>query len=136
MDESISRSASQVLVGAGHDVDLAVAENLRDASGTRVRGRRSRHRTPLLITLDRGLVDIRAIPPGSHVGIVVLRPPNQSAKTVAALAEMVVAHELTTLPGIVTIAQRGLLRSRDRHRRSIQDHEATHLMHPGLRNPL
>ncbi len=32
LDESISRSVSQVLVGAGHDVDTVVAENLRGAS--------------------------------------------------------------------------------------------------------
>jgi hypothetical protein len=64
-----------------------------------------------LITLDRGLGNICAYPTGSHAGIVVLRPPDQSAETVAAaLAEMVAAHDLTTLTGTVTIAQRGLLR--------------------------
>ena len=33
----------------------------------------------ILISLDRGLGDIRAYPPGSHAGIVVLRLTDQSA---------------------------------------------------------
>jgi hypothetical protein len=67
----------------------------------------------LLITLDRGLGDIRAYPPGSHAGILVLRPSDQSPPTVAAaLAEVVAGHDLTMLAGTVTVAQRGLLRIR------------------------
>jgi hypothetical protein len=43
----------------------------------------------------------------------VLRPSDQSARTVAAaLAEVVAGHDLTTLAGTVTVAQRGLLRIR------------------------
>ena len=59
--------------------------------------------------------DIRAYPPGRHAGILVLRPSDcdQSARTVAAaLAEVVAGHNLTTLAGTVTVAQRGLLRIR------------------------
>jgi hypothetical protein len=36
----------------------------------------------VLITLDRGMGDIRAYPPGSHAGIVVLRLTDQSAPAV------------------------------------------------------
>ncbi len=52
-------------------------------------------------------------PPGSHAGIRVLRPSDQSARTVAAaLAEVIAGHDLTTFAGTVTVAQRGLLRIR------------------------
>ncbi len=42
-----------------------------------------------------------------------LRPANQSVPTVvAALAELIAGHDLTTLTGTIAIAQRGLLRIR------------------------
>jgi hypothetical protein len=70
----------------------------------------------LLITFDRGLGDIRAYSPGSHAGILVPRPSAQSARTVAAaLAKVVAGHDLTTLGGTVTVAQRGLLVIRRLH---------------------
>lgn len=66
-----------------------------------------------MITLDRGLGDIRAYPPGSHSGILVLRLTEQSAESVRVhLASLVASHDLDTLAGAVTVAQSGLLRVR------------------------
>lgn len=65
-------SAAAILASAGHDADTVVAEHLAGAPDSDVvtaataAGR-------ILITLDRGMGDIRAYPPGSHAGIVVLR---------------------------------------------------------------
>ncbi len=112
LDENIPRSARQVLIAAGHDVDTVVDEDLAGATDPRVVAAAAAVGR-LLITLDRGLGDIRAYPPGSHAGILVLRPSDQSVQTVAAaLAEVVAGHDLTTLTGTVTVAQRGLLRIR------------------------
>ena len=112
LDENLPRSASEVLVAAGHDVDTVVDEDLAGAIDPRVVAAAAATGR-LLITLDRGLGDIRAYPPRSYAGILVLRPPDQSATTVAAaLAEVVARHDLTTLAGTITIVQRGLLRIR------------------------
>ncbi|SFF54427.1 DUF5615 family PIN-like protein [Blastococcus tunisiensis] len=112
LDENIPRSARQVLIAAGHDVDTVVDEDLGGASDPQVVAAAAADER-LLITLDRGLGDIRTYPPGSHAGILVLRPSDQSAWTVAAaLAGVVAGHDLTTLAGTVTVAQRGLLRIR------------------------
>lgn len=112
LDENIPRSAPQVLLAAGHDVDTVVDEGLGGASDPQVVADAAADER-LLITLDRGLGDIRAYPPGSHAGILVLRLSDQSARTVAAaLAELVAGRDLTTLAGTVTVAQRGLLRVR------------------------
>jgi predicted nuclease of predicted toxin-antitoxin system len=112
LDENIPRSARQVLIAAGHDVDTVVDEDLGGASDPQVVAAAAADGR-LLVTLDRGLGDIRAYPPGSHAGILVLRPSDQSARTVAAaLAAVVASHDLTTLAGTVTVAQRGLLRIR------------------------
>jgi predicted nuclease of predicted toxin-antitoxin system len=112
LDQNVPRSARQVLIAAGHDVDTVVDEELGGASDPQVVTAAAADGR-LLITLDRGLGDIRAYPPGSHAGILVLRPSDQPARTVAAaLAEVVAGHDLTTLAGTVTVAQRGLLRIR------------------------
>ena len=112
LDENIPRSARQDLTAAGHHVDSVVDENLAGATDPQVVAAAAATGR-LFITLDRGLGDIRAYPPGSHAGILVLQPSDQSPPTVAAvLAEVVAGHDLTTLAGTVAVAQRGLLRIR------------------------
>ena len=50
----------------------------------------------LLVTLDRGFGDVRLYPPGTHHGIVVLRPHGQSAAMVVSLVgSLLEEHELT-----------------------------------------
>jgi predicted nuclease of predicted toxin-antitoxin system len=67
----------------------------------------------VLVTLDRGLGDIRAYPPGSHTGIIVLRLSDQSAPAVTeAISELADGAELEALAGAVSVLQHGLLRIR------------------------
>ena len=88
LDENLPASAAAILASAGHDADTVIAEHLAGASDPDVVTAASAVGR-VLITLDRGMGDIRAYPPGSHAGIVVLR-----------------------LAGAVAILQRGLLRIR------------------------
>jgi predicted nuclease of predicted toxin-antitoxin system len=81
LDENMPRSASQVLIAAEHDVDTVVEENLAGATDPQVVAAAATAGR-LLITLDRGLGDVRTYPPGSHAGILVLRPADQSVPTV------------------------------------------------------
>jgi predicted nuclease of predicted toxin-antitoxin system len=67
----------------------------------------------LVLTLDRGFGDVLRYPPGSHAGIVVLRPGDLApASVVATVLELVDHHDLDDLAGTVTVVQRGLLRVR------------------------
>jgi predicted nuclease of predicted toxin-antitoxin system len=67
----------------------------------------------VIITLDRGMGDIRAYPPGNHAGIVVLRLADQSAPTVIdAITDLASSADLEALAGAVAVLQRGLLRIR------------------------
>jgi hypothetical protein len=67
----------------------------------------------VLISLDIGLGDIRAYPPGSHAGIVIVRLGDQSAATVTkAIADLAALAEPESLAGAVTVLQHGLLRIR------------------------
>jgi len=67
----------------------------------------------VLISLDVGLGDIRAYPPGSHAGIVVLRLTDQSAAAVGkAVSDLAALTNADGLAGAVSVLQRGLLRIR------------------------
>lgn len=69
----------------GNDVENALSEGLAGAPDPAILaacGAEDR----ILITLDLDFADIRAYPPGSHRGIWVLRPQEQSFGTVLSLA--------------------------------------------------
>jgi predicted nuclease of predicted toxin-antitoxin system len=72
LDENLPASLGDLFVPYGHDVDTVIAEDLVGhpdsdlAAAALAEGR-------LLITLDKGFGDIRAYPPGTHPGILVLR---------------------------------------------------------------
>lgn len=68
----------KVLTTAGFDVDTVTSEGLAGASGPDVLTAATAA-ARMLITLDRGMGDVRRYPPGSHPGIVVLRLTDQSA---------------------------------------------------------
>lgn len=49
----------------------------------------------MVITLDRGVGDIRSFPPGSHAGVVVLRPASQDPVSILELVDRLLdVHEL------------------------------------------
>ena len=112
LDENLPVSSAAILAKAGHDVDTVADEALVGApdpdvvAAATAAGR-------ILISLDRGLGDIRAYPPGSHAGIVVLRLPDQSAATASkTISELAALTNLEGLAGAVAVLQRGLLRIR------------------------
>ncbi len=84
LDENLPRRVVGDLEKAGHDVTTVVEEGLaggRDVDVIAAAANEGR----MLITLDRGLGDLRAHPPGSHSGIIVVRSQDQSAPNVANL---------------------------------------------------
>jgi predicted nuclease of predicted toxin-antitoxin system len=72
LDENLPASSAAILASAGHDVDTVADEGLVGAPDQDVVGAATAAGR-ILVSLDRGLGDIRAYPPGSHAGIVVLR---------------------------------------------------------------
>lgn len=57
------------------------------------------------VTADKGFGDLRAYPPGSHAGILVLRPERESVPEFRRLLDQVLAkHRLESLAGYVTVA--------------------------------
>jgi predicted nuclease of predicted toxin-antitoxin system len=112
LDENLPVSAGAILASAGHDVDTVPAEGLTGAPDPDVVSAAARAGR-ILVSLDVGLGDIRAYPPGTHAGIVVLRVPDQSAVTVTkTISDLASLTELASLAGSVAALQRGLLRIR------------------------
>jgi predicted nuclease of predicted toxin-antitoxin system len=100
------------LAGAGHDVDTVGEEGLSGAPDPEVVAAAAAAGR-VLVSLDVGLGDIRAYPPGSHAGIVVLRLTDQSAPAVGkAVSDLAALTNADSLAGAVSVLQRGLLRIR------------------------
>ena len=112
LDENLPDSAASSLIKSGHDVHSVVAEGLKGAADPDVVAAATAE-DRLLITLDRGLGDLRSYPPGTHAGIVVLRLTDQSAPAVRnAITELSNWEGLEALTGAVAVLQRGMLRIR------------------------
>jgi predicted nuclease of predicted toxin-antitoxin system len=112
LDENLPVSSARALSGCGHDVDTVTAEGLTGAADPDVVAAATTE-ARVLITLDRGMGDIRTYPPGSHAGIVVLRLTDQSAPAVTdAITDLGNWPELKALAGAVAVLQHGVLRIR------------------------
>lgn len=112
LDENLPVSSAAILARAGHDVDTVGQEGLSGAPDPGVVAAATAAER-VLISLDVGLADIRAYPPGRHAGIVVLRLTDQSAATVSkAVSDLADFADANSLIGAVAILQRGLLRIR------------------------
>lgn len=112
LDENLPVSAAAILQAAGHDVDTVTAEGLTGAPDLDVVAAATAA-DRILVSLDRGLGDIRSYPPGSPAGIVVLRLTDQSPATVSkAITDLASLTDAANLAGAVAVLQRGLLRIR------------------------
>ena len=84
LDENVPVSARRFFTARGHECEHALDEDLgghtdADLYGVCVKEGR------MLVTLDRGFGDIRLYRPGTHHGIVILRPRRQSPAAIATL---------------------------------------------------
>ncbi|MBX3644429.1 MAG: DUF5615 family PIN-like protein [Rubrivivax sp.] len=87
LDENLPRRAEPALRDLGHDVETAVSEGLAGAVDPVVLDACTAE-DRILVTLDLDFADIRVYPPGSHRGIWVLRPAEQ---TFSAIVELVLS---------------------------------------------
>jgi predicted nuclease of predicted toxin-antitoxin system len=89
--ENIPGAVAGILRSRGHDVDTVLEESLGGQDHPTVL-HAATDDGRLLLTLDRGFGDVRAYPPGTHPGIIVLRPDDQRVPTVVAMVETLVDH--------------------------------------------
>ena len=105
LDENLPRDLVGALTARGHDVDTVVDEQLGgQPDPVVVQAATEAHR--MVITLDRGVGDIRRFPPGTHAGVLVLRPASQDPASIVALIDRLLdAHELDDFDRCVVVVE-------------------------------
>jgi predicted nuclease of predicted toxin-antitoxin system len=79
LDENLPDSSASILASAGHDADSVRQEGMTGAPDPEVVAAATAAGR-ILISLDTGLADIRAYPPGSHAGICASGTPDGGAE--------------------------------------------------------
>ena len=112
LDENLPYRAARTFVEAGHDADTVYDEGLAGQPDEVVLAS-AVSEDRVLVTLDLDFSDLRAYPIGTHCGIVVLRPLDDSrAATHATLTTLLSAGELDGLRGALAIVTHDLIRIR------------------------
>ena len=104
VDEDLPRDAARLLSTRGHDASTVLEQGMggwKDAELWKVVQREQR----FLITADKGFADVRTFPPGSHSGVLLLRPSEDGIQPLLDLLDAVLrSYSLDTLAGAVTVA--------------------------------
>ncbi|MFQ5906706.1 MAG: DUF5615 family PIN-like protein [bacterium] len=96
----------------GHDAVTVPQQGLAGRSDA-VIWEAAQRESRFLITMDLDFADIRRFPPGTHEGILVLRPSRQGRKAIRALFQAVLAqHSLDSFRGCIVIADEWRIRVR------------------------
>lgn len=112
LDEALTVLVAKPVLSRGHEV--------KSVPGQGWGGYKDAKLWPLVvserayfITTDKGFGDLRVYPPGSHAGILVLRPAIESIPAFSELLEgLLQRHTLESLAGAVTVATAGKVRIR------------------------
>ena len=103
VDEDLPKAAVQMLRRRGYEAVSVVEQEL---GGTKDPSLWSAVQTEqrFLVTADKGFGDIRSYPPGSHAGILLLRPDEAGIRPVIELLERTLAaYDLEALAGAVAV---------------------------------
>ena len=109
VDEDLPTAVTQLLRQAGYDVVSVVGQKMGGWADPAVwtaiqaEGR-------FLITADKGFGDVRTHPPGTHAGVLILRPDEDGIRPVIELLDQTLArYTLNELAGTVSVVTpRGL----------------------------
>jgi len=116
VNEDLPNAAVQLLRRRGHDANGVVQQGMGGAKDA-VLWRAVQLKGRFLVTADKGFGDIRRYPPGTHPGVMLLRPDQAGIRPVLTLLEQALtAHDLHSLAGTVAVVTpRGIRirRSRD-----------------------
>ncbi len=104
LDENLGQSHAEFLRQAGYDADRVTDEGLSGATDECV-WQEVLKESRFFITLDLDFSDIRQFPPGSHPGILLLRPNSRGRLAVLELLERILkTHSLEEFRGCLVVA--------------------------------
>ena len=103
VDEDLPKAALTIIVNYGHDAVSVLAQGMggwKDPAVWRAIQAEGR----FLITADKGFADIRNYPPGTHAGILLLRPDQSGIRPVVELLQRaLMTCNLESLAGSVVV---------------------------------
>ncbi len=112
VDEDLPTAAAELLRRHGYEASSVVEQGMGGFKDP-VLWRAIQSEGRFLITADKGFGDIRVYPPGSHGGVLLLRPDEDGIRPVMALLEQVLAGgALERFQGTITVATPRGIRSR------------------------
>ena len=104
VDEDLPQAAVQMLQRAGYEA-VSVMEQWMGGLKDPLLWKAVQAEQRFLVTADKGFGDIRFYPPGTHAGILLLRPDQDGIRPVFELLGRVLAnYDLKALAGMVSIA--------------------------------
>ena len=103
VDEDLPKAAVQMLRRHGHEAVSVVEQGMGGTKDPCLwQAVQAEHR--FLVTADKGFGDIRSYPPGTHDGILLLRPDQAGIRPVLDLLERTfAAYDLEALAGAVAV---------------------------------
>ncbi|MHB8384525.1 MAG: DUF5615 family PIN-like protein [Candidatus Binataceae bacterium] len=109
IDEDLPRQTADLLIAHGYDAATVVGQGWQGVSDE-VLWPRVQDERRWLITADKGFADLRRHPPGSHYGVILLRPQEESRRAYLELAAIALARlKLDELAGaVVVVTYRGV----------------------------
>ncbi|MCA1674245.1 MAG: DUF5615 family PIN-like protein [Actinobacteria bacterium] len=112
LDENLTIAAQAVFIKHGHDVHTVHDEDLIGAPDSDL-FTVCRDEQRILVTFDLGFGDVRAYPPGTHPGVIVLRLTDQQPDAVLDVLERLVAdQDLDQLKGCLIVVSDDRVRIR------------------------
>lgn len=104
VDEDLPFQVVELVRGAGHNVETVAGQGMGGAKDSVLWAAVQAERR-FLITADKGFADVRVHPPGTHGGVLLLRPDEDGIQPLVDLMRRVL-HEgvLDQLRGTVTVA--------------------------------
>jgi len=103
VDEDLPRAAKQLLRMKEYDASSVVDQGMGGWKDPELWAAVQEERR-LLVTADKGFGDIRAHPPGTHAGVLLLRPDEDGIGPIMELLERVLdKYDLSSLAGTVAV---------------------------------
>jgi len=103
VDEDLPTAISQLLRAAGHDAVNVLAQGMGGWKDTAI-WKAVQTEQRFLVTADKGFGDIRVYPPGSHEGVLILRPDEDGIRPMVELVQQALTtYTLDELAGTVAV---------------------------------
>jgi len=104
VDEDLPGAAAQMLQSRGYEA-VSVIDQGMGGMKDRPLWLAVQAEHSFLVTAEKGFADIRFYPPGTHAGILLLRPDQAGIRPILELLERTLAaHDLEALQGSVAVA--------------------------------